>query len=111
VLTEAERDHTNRKITTITHAALMRRTIRVVCPCCQRYRLFDAIGLWNLAKSKGWGERLGQVAAHLYCRRCWRDRRCCIRGRLYVTDEEPEGPQFAYPAESEWKRLVSRFRT
>jgi hypothetical protein len=112
MLTGAERDHINRKITTVEHAALMRRTIRLTCPLCQHTRLFDAVGLWWHCQHGGWGQQLADVARRFYCESCWRTRCSSQRARYIVTDEKPDdGKQFDYPPESVWKKLVSRYRS
>ncbi|MDQ1158907.1 hypothetical protein QE385_003234 [Sphingomonas sp. SORGH_AS 950] len=110
VLSGAERDHLNRKIATLTHAALMRRTLKLTCTTCQRARLLDTVPLWWLWSRKGWDDRLAKAARRFYCAPCWHGRYHAARPRYAITDAAPAGQQFPYPPELEWKRLVSRFR-
>ena len=111
VMQQADRDHLNRKIVTITHAALMRKTIKLTCPTCKRERLLDAVTLWWLYLKRGWDDRLPKAIRHFYCHPCWHLRCHAARPFFEIIDKTPEGEQFPYPPESEWKRLVSRYRS
>ncbi|WP_454882624.1 hypothetical protein [Sphingomonas oryzagri] len=110
---EQDRDHLNRKLRTITHCALYRKTLKLVCANedCGHVRLLDAVPLWWLFNSQGWDDRLPGAVRHFYCSRCWKGRRWVLRPRYLVTADTPTGEQFTYPPESEWKRLVSRYRS
>lgn len=107
----AGRDHINREIMTLTHAALMRRAIRLTCPLCKRSRVLDAVPLWWKWSRKGWDDYLPKVVRRLYCQQCWCRRFSSVRPIWKVSDEAPTGPQGAYPPESEWKRFTSRYRS
>lgn len=110
MLSIAERDHLNRKIRTLTHAALMRRTLKLICPSCRHERLLDTVPLWWMFLGRGWDDELPGAARHFYCDACWRGGRRAVRPRYQLTDATPAGPQFQYPPEREWKRLTRRFR-
>jgi hypothetical protein len=107
------RDHLNRKLRTIMHCALYRKTLKLVCANdgCGHFRLLDAVPLWWLYHCRSWEDRLPGAVRHFYCSRCWQAQRWILRPRYLVTDEQPAGDQFEYPPESEWKRLVSRYRS
>jgi hypothetical protein len=106
-----DRDHLNRQLKTLELCGLYRRTIKLTCPGCQRVRLLDAVALWWLAEQRRWPDEVREVARKLYCEDCHRDRRKVVRPRFEITREPPSGPQFAYPDEREWKRVVARFRS
>lgn len=110
---DPDRDHLNRKLRTLTHCALYRKTIRLACANqdCGHERLFDAVPLWWLFHCQGWDDRLPGAVRHFYCSRCWKSRRWILRPGYRVTADAPTGTQFKYPPESEWKRLISRYRS
>lgn len=110
---DPSRDHLNRKLRTITHLALYRRTLRLVCAnqSCGHYRLLDPIPLWWMFSRLGWDDRLGRALGKFYCSKCWRAHRWVLRPRGFISEEPPTGAQFAYPPESEWKRLIRRYRS
>lgn len=110
VLTLAERDHLNRKIVTITHAAIMRRTLKLTCPLCQRERLLDTVPLWWLFFRHGWDDHLPKAATRFVCIACWRHSKSLVRPRYAITDTAPQGEQFPYPSDREWARFVRRRR-
>ncbi len=103
-------DHVGRRLRTLEHCALHRRTIRLTCPACGRARRLDAIPLWWLFVRRGWDDDLPQALDRLCCQPC-RDGGRVVRPRFVVTREQPEGDQPPYPSEHEWKRVVSRYRS
>lgn len=110
---DADRDHLNRKLRSLMHCALYRKTLELVCPNtdCGHNRLLDAVPLWWLFSRRGWDDRLPCAIRHFYCSKCWRARRWILRPRYRITADNPAGDQFAYPPEHEWKRLVARYRS
>jgi len=111
VIQQADRDHLNRKITTITQAALMRKALKLTCPTCKRERLLDSVTLWWLYLKRGWDDRLPKAIRHFYCQPCWHTRFSAVRPQFEITDAAPTGEQFPSPDKREWKRLVSRYRS
>lgn len=108
------RDHLDRKLGSLTDCALYRRTVHLVCASeeCGHFRILDAVPLWWLYNRRGWDDRLPGFLRHFYCSRCWRAKRWILRPRYRITGEvPPEKGQFPYPLESEWKRLVRRYRS
>lgn len=104
-------DHVGRRLATLQLCALYRRTLRVTCPRCRRERMLDAVGLWWLFERKRWDDRMRNVPRRLRCEPCWKERNGIVRPRIDVTSLPPEGPQFPYPNERTWRRVVSRFRS
>jgi hypothetical protein len=107
-----DRDHIGRRLDTLMLCALNRRTIRLACRKCSSVRLLDAVTLWWLFDRKGWSDRFPDVPRRFRCVSCWRDGRGLIRSPVIMVTEQPAtGPQFPYPSEQVWKRLVSRYRS
>jgi hypothetical protein len=107
----ADRDHLNRKINTLTLCALYRKTLKLTCPKCHHARLLDAVTLWWMFERKGWDETLPAALRRFYCDACWRKKFFVQRAKWEITDLTPTGPQFAYPDERSWKRLIRRYRS
>ena len=107
----AEYDHVNRKLRTLQHCALYRRTIRLICPGCRRERRFDAVALWWMFERRGWNDRLPSAYGRLYCDACLVKAGRKIRPQAEITREQPDAHQPPYHDETTWKRLVSRYRS
>jgi RNase P subunit RPR2 len=108
----ADFDHINRRITTLTHAALMRRTIRLTCRRCPHARRFDPIPIWWLFQRKRWRDTFDDVPKRFYCSRCLAELWKRVRDpAVAITNEEPEPSKLPYPDEREWKRFVRRYRS
>ena len=105
------RDHLGGRLRTLEECALHKRTVRATCPSCGRVRVFDAVALWWLFKKRGWDQQVpGAVRVRLRCEACG-DGGSRIRPRLEITREQPTGPQPPFPTSSEWRRIVSRYRS
>lgn len=111
MITEAELDHTDRRLRTLEQCALHRRTVLLTCPACRRERRLDAVALWWLFQRKGWDDTMAEAARRFHCTACRaRDGRK-IRPRATITREQPDEEQAPYPDQATWKRLVSRYRS
>lgn len=108
---DASLDHLNRRLGSLALCAIHQRTIRLTCPACQHARLLEAVTLWWMFDRRGWDDDLPRALRRFYCARCWRRRHVAERPRFAIATVPPEGPQFAYPPEWEWKRLISRYRS
>ena len=107
-----DRDHLGRKLDTLVHCALHRRTLKLSCLHCPHVRLLDAVPVWYLFDRKGWSGLMWDVPKRFFCSRCMTERLRKVRGpRVQVTDERPGKEQFPYPDERTWKRLISRYRS
>lgn len=106
-----DRDHVNRPIRTLTLCALYQKVLRFTCPRCKHQRLLEAVTLWWMFERRQWNDALPLAIQHFYCKKCWASAKMVVRPRYEITNDTPDGPQFPYPREGEWKRLVRRFRT
>ena len=107
-------DHANRKLVTLQHCALHRRTITLTCPQCGRVRLIDAVPLWWLFERRGWDDRLPGFHRRLYCSVCRGSPGgpgLRVRPHFQITRDAPEPTHLPYPEERVWKRVVSRYRS
>jgi len=110
--TSPERDHLGRKLDTLVHCALHRRTLRLSCRRCPHVRLLDAVPVWHLFERKGWSGLMADVPGRFFCSRCMTERLRKVRSpRVQVTEDRPGKEQFPYPDERTWKRLISRYRS
>ncbi|SNT20889.1 hypothetical protein SAMN06295912_1598 [Sphingomonas laterariae] len=106
------RDHLDRKLTCLQHAALYHFNIRVVCPSCRRVRIFQGHQLWWLFERRRWNDRLEEVPRRLSCSRCWvADHRKVRPIRVSLVKDLPTGDELPWPDERAWKRVVSRYRS
>ena len=106
------RDHLDRRIDSLVACALHRRTLRLSCRQCPHIRLLDSVPIWSLFDARGWGGLIADVPKRFYCARCWDERRCKVsHPKLVITQDATAPPQFPYPDERRWKRLVSRYRS
>jgi len=94
------------RATTIFEAAAWHYAIRVTCRACNHAATFHPHALWWLFERKGWDGQLRQAGARFRCETC----RAKRGARLELTRDEPT-VQLPLPAEHEWKRAVSRFRS
>jgi hypothetical protein len=101
------RDHVGRRYHTLQHAALHRRTIRMICRNCGRVVRWQAVGLWWLFRSKRWDDRISEVPRRVRCSICPKGSGPIL---VDVTDEKAEPDRLPYPDEREWKRITSRYR-
>ena len=109
-----ERDHTNRRVDTLVQGALLRLTLKISCRQCDHVRLLDAIPVWFRFERKGWSGRMADVPERLHCGTCARlTGRKVLRPRVEFTDDlqPPPTPDWPYPDERVWKRLVARYRS
>lgn len=89
----------------IFEAAARHRTVRIICPRCQRWKTFDPHGLWWLFHRKGWNDRFDRITARFRCTNC--------RGRIVrveLSTDYPTGDQPPLPPYSEWKRAANSYR-
>lgn len=54
MVTDDEFDHADRRLRTLQHCALHRRTIRLECPACGRIVRMEAVPLWWWFERHGW---------------------------------------------------------
>ncbi len=106
----AEYDHVGRRLRTLEHCALHKRTLRLICPRCGHARVLDAVCLWWMFTRRGWDDGLAAAAARLRCSGC-KARGTVVRPRILVGREAPTGDPLPYPDEATWKKLVSRYRS
>lgn len=107
-----DRDHLGRRLDTLMLCALHRRSLRLSCKRCPHVRVLDAVPIWYLFDRRGWAGFIREVPRRFYCEQCWLDhRRKSANPRLEITTEVPVPPQYPYPDERTWKRLVSRYRS
>jgi hypothetical protein len=104
-------DHAERRLRTLQHCALHRRTIRLTCPICGHVRSFDAVALWWMYERRGWDDALPGAYRRMYCTACKSKRDAVVRPRAEITRDRPDDRQPPYPDEATWKRLVSRYRS
>ena len=107
-----DRDHLGRKLDTLIHCALNRRTLKLSCRNCPHVGLLDAVPVFFLFERKGWSGLMWDVPKRFYCSRCLTERLRKVRApRVQVTTEQPGKSQFPYPDERTWKKLLSRYRS
>lgn len=107
-----DRDRLGRKLDTLMHCALHRRTLRLSCRSCPHVRLRAAVLVWFLFERKGWSGLMWDVPKRFFCGRCMTERLRMVRSpRVQVTEERPGTEQFPYPDDRTWKRLISRYRS
>lgn len=106
----AEYDHVGRRLRTLEHCALHKRTLRLTCPHCAHVRVLDAVCLWWLFTRRGWDGGLPSAVSRLCCTAC-KAQGATVRPRITVGREAPTGEPLPYPDEATWKRLVSRYRS
>lgn len=111
VMTEAELDHADRRLRTLEHCALHRRTIRLDCPACRRVVRIDAVPLWWWFRSRGLDDGIPKAWRRLHCAECRRRDGSVVRPRAAITRDAPDPTALSYPDGSTWRRLVSRYRS
>lgn len=72
--------------------------------------MLEAVTLWWMFHRRGWDDGLPTAIRRFYCDVCWRSRYVAYRPSFEISTQPPEGPQFAYPPEYEWKRLIRGYR-
>lgn len=106
------RDHLNRKLTCLQHAALYNYNIRVACSACPHVRVFQGHQLWWLFERRRWNDRLEDVPRRLWCTRCaFGNRRKVKPTTVTLVKEAATGDELPWPDERVWKRVVSRYRS
>lgn len=106
----AEYDHVGRRLRTLEHCALYKRTLRLTCPRCGHVRVIDAVCLWWMFNRRGWDDGLPAAAVRLRCAAC-KERGAVTRPLIAVGRDAPTGPALPYPDQATWRKLVSRYRS
>lgn len=99
--------------THIWEAAAMHKGIKVSClvPTCDHSAVFDPHCLWGLFERRRWDDHFPVAQRRFWCRPCSKIAGFHVkRARMVATLDEVTDKTLPFPAESDWRRFLSRHR-